>query len=285
MSNARSPRFDCSTTMGTSVLLKSATGSLIVSLLQFGRADARPCISASSETLKGALLALAGFLSALVLVAEEDVLGDGLLVDLNLGQDLVDDLLLEQRCPDFSEGLRVLLVELPNLTLLAGILADPLDEGLSHLIVGNLDIGLLTDLRKDQTETHATLGDLAVLSLGLVLGGALVLEGAVVRLHVADDLRPHGRELLLDEGRRQLEAVLGVEGVQKLLLHLAAGLGVEIALDGIADRVLELVQGLHAEALGHLVVDLQLARSLDFLHGHVELGILAGEMRRQVVLG
>src|SRR3954471_11999139 len=189
MSNARSPRFDCSTTIGTSVLLKSATGSLIVSLLQFGRADARPCISASSETLKGALLALAGFLSALVLVAEEDVLGDGLLINLHLGQDLVDDLLLEQRSPDFSEGLRVLLVELPNLPLLAGVLADPLDEGLSHLVVGDLDIGLLTDLRKDQAEANTTLGDLAILGLGLVLGGVLVREGAAVRLHVTFDLR------------------------------------------------------------------------------------------------
>ena len=119
--------------------------------------------------------------SDVLVVVEERLLRDRLVDHLHLGQDLVDDLLLEQGSPDFGEGLGVLLVEFPDLLLLAGILADPLDESLSDLVVGNLDIGLLADLRKDQSEPNPTLGDLAVVGPGLLLGGALVREGAVVR--------------------------------------------------------------------------------------------------------
>ena len=59
---------------------------------------------------------------------------------------MVDDLLLEQGSPNLGEGLGFFLVEFPHLAFLAGILADPLDERLGDLVVGDLDIGLLADL-------------------------------------------------------------------------------------------------------------------------------------------
>ena len=175
------------------------------------------------------------------------------------------------------------MVVVPDLAFLARVLADPLDEGLIHLVVGDLDIGLVADLRKDEPEPHPALGDAAVFGARLLLGRVLVGEGLVGVLEVHLDLRPHRRELLLDERLRQLEGVFRVERVEELLLELAPRMGVVVALDRAADCVLELVERLHAEALGELVVDLDLARRLDLLHGDVELGLLAGEVRGAVV--
>ena len=49
------------------------------------------------------------------------------------------------------------------------------------LLVGHLDVVLLADLGKHQPEPHAAFGKLAVFGLRLLLGGALVREGAALR--------------------------------------------------------------------------------------------------------
>ena len=63
----------------------------------------------------------------------------------------------------------------------------------------------------------------------------------------------------------------------------ATRLCLEVALDGGAHGVLELVEGFHAETLGERVVDRDLAGGLHLLDGHVEGGVLAGEVLRLVV--
>ena len=196
---------------------------------------------------------------------------------------MVDDLLLEQRRAKLGERLRIVAVEVVDLLLLTRELPDPGEQGLVDLIVRDLDIGRLADLRKHQAEADAPLGDLAVLRLRGLLGGALVLEGLAAVLQVLLDLRPHGGELLVDKARRQLEGVLAVERVEQLLLELAAGLRLVIGTDRLGDGLLQLLQVVHAEALGELIVDLGLAGRGDRLHGHVELGILTGELLGLVI--
>ena len=70
---------------------------------------------------------------------EERLLGDRLVLHLHLREDVVDDLLLEDRRADLGQRLRVLPVELPDLAFLAGELPGPLDQGLGDLVVGDLD--------------------------------------------------------------------------------------------------------------------------------------------------
>jgi hypothetical protein len=57
-----------------------------------------------------------------------------------------------------------------------------------------------------------------------------------------------------------------------------------IALDGGPDGVLQLFQRLHAEPLGEVVIDLDLARGLHLLHGDIELGRLSSKVLRSVAL-
>ncbi len=66
-------------------------------------------------------------------------------------------------------------VEFVDLLLLAGELADAVDEGALHLLVRHLDLVLLADLGQHQAEDgRAPLGDLLVVGLGGLLRGALV---------------------------------------------------------------------------------------------------------------
>ena len=88
-------------------------------------------------------------------------------------------------------------------------------------------------------------------------------------------------EFLLDQRRRRLELVALVELVEQRALELLARRAGVLALDALLDRVAQLVEQFKAERLGELVVDRDLARRLDRLRGHVELGVLAGEIRRR----
>ena len=79
---------------------------------------------------------------------------------------------------------RIVAVEIPHLLLAAGHLAGAIHHGAAQLLVGHLDAVALADLGDHQTEPHAPLGDAAVFFLGLFLGGALFLEGALAGLQV-----------------------------------------------------------------------------------------------------
>ena len=169
MSKARSPRFDCSTTMGTSVLLKTSTGSLIALVSLRGAAGAsRPARSrlrldhaARFEPDPDRRRRLPPRPSS---SSRNSSSRDGrLLDDLHLPEDVVDRLLLEDRRPQLglapagSSG-RTPRPAAPG----PGYCRTRSTSAWFDLLVGDLDIGLLADLRKDEPEPHAALGDLAV---------------------------------------------------------------------------------------------------------------------------
>ncbi len=87
----------------------------------------------------------------------------------------------------------------------------------------------------------------------------------------------------LGEGRRHLELVQAVERVEQAALHLVAALRVVLLGDAALHLLLELLEALHAEGLGELVIDGEGAGRLDRLRGDLEGGILAGEVGRRIV--
>src|SRR4029079_4459350 len=66
--------------------------------------------------------------------------GHWLLGHLGELDDKVDDLLLEDRCPDLGEHFRVVAVEIVDLPLLPGELPDALEQRPVHLVVGDFDL-------------------------------------------------------------------------------------------------------------------------------------------------
>src|SRR5947209_5491136 len=220
----------------------------------------------------------------LLLHPEELVLVDLALTDLGLRNNVVDDLVLEDRGAQFGERLRILAVMIPDLLFLAGEGAGTLDQGLRHLIVVDLHLRFLADFGEQKPEPHAPLGNAAVIGARLVLARTLVGE-ALARLRLLGlDLLPNAFELLVDKAGRQLKRVFLVERVEKRPLQLlargAAPLGFEIAADGGLHRF----QRVEVEAFGERIVDGELARRGDALGGDVERRFLAREMPRQVIL-
>ena len=164
---------------------------------------------------------------------------------------MVDHLVLEERRADLLGGLRVLLDELEELALLAGILARLGHDGLGHLLVGDLDLRLLAQLGQQESQPHAPLGQLAVL-----LGRLDLL--VVVALHVGMLLVPELvgdlPGLRIDQRGRQVERYLVVEPVEQAALeHLARRAGI-LALEPIGDLTLQRGEVVRAEPPGQLVV-------------------------------
>src|SRR5256885_8633120 len=111
----------------------------------------------------------------------------------------INHLFLVNRRAQAGDRLRVVAVVLPNLLLLSGKLARPLDHGALHLFVRDLDLVLIADFRDDQPEPYAALGDLAVVGLRLFFAGAFVGERAALLLQVVFDGLPDIVELLRDQ--------------------------------------------------------------------------------------
>jgi len=112
------------------------------------------------------------------------VLADRLVAHLRLLEDVVDDLLLEEGGADLLQRLGVLLHELEELPLLAGILPRLGEERALQLLVGDGDVVLGADLGQEQAEADPPLGELAVL-LGR-LDGVVVVALVVVVLLVPE---------------------------------------------------------------------------------------------------
>ncbi len=102
-------------------------------------------------------------------------------------------------------------------------------------------------------------------SARLFLRRVLIGEGLAVLLHFKLDLTPDVREFLLQQGRRQIEAVFLIERVEQLALQLAAGMAGEFALHHLLYARLEISEAINAKALGEFVIQLKLTgASMDF---------------------
>src|SRR5690606_1359699 len=100
---------------------------------------------------------------------------------------VVDDLVLEDRSAEAGQSLRVLAVVVVNLLFLTGEAADLCDQRLLMLLVTHLHFILVADLGNDQTQTHAAFSNTLVLFLGGFLGGAFIFEGPAVMLDLMND--------------------------------------------------------------------------------------------------
>ena len=122
-----------------------------------------------------------------------------------------------------------------------------------------------------------------ILGARFLLRRLLVGEGAAGRFEIAVHLVPDVGELGLDQLRRRLERVGGVELVEQLALDLLARHRAELALDLAAHDLAQALERFEAEILGGLVVDLELAGLRHFLDGDVEGRFLAGQIGGVVV--
>ena len=114
-----------------------------------------------------------------------ELLGAHLLVgDLGEFGDVVDHLVLVDRRPELGEHARIIAIEIVDLALLARELADALHQRAVHLVVGDLDLLTLSDLRKHKPEPDAPRGDVLIFGTSFFLCRALVLEAPLMMLQI-----------------------------------------------------------------------------------------------------
>ncbi len=206
------------------------------------------------------------------------------IADLGPGEQEVDDLVLVQRGAQLSSRHRILLDVLDEaLLVLRLILRGRLGDEALHLGLGHFDAIVLANLRQEQAEAHAALGDRAIIVaivLELGLGGFRIGLVSGFMLELLPDLG----ELGLDHRRRNREVMTIGEMVEQLALHVGASEAVELLLDLALDQLLELVEALQAKLLGELVVDHGVGRNLHFGDGDGEHGVLAGQVLGRIVL-
>ena len=183
-----------------------------------------------------------------------------------LREEEVDDLVLVQRRAQLGGEHRLLLDQLEEaLALLALILRGGLGDQPVHLLLADLDSVRGADLRQQQAEAHAALGDPAIFGRILLdLGKRGLRIGLVARLvaELVEDVLIFG----LDHRFRHREIVPLGELVEQLALHVRAGQPVQLLLDAGRGSGPSAARGLEAERLGELVVDLGLAGGLHRLH-------------------
>src|SRR5690606_37615536 len=184
------------------------------------------------------------------------------------------------------ERVRVVAIEVVDLLLLAlRYTADLFEQRALQFVVRNLHSGLLANVGKNETKTHAAFGKTLVLGASLEFSGVLILEGAASLCEVGVDLRPDVVELGLDQLRRSLELVGFIECVEQLALCLLAGHGAILALDLALDDLAQLLGALKTELLCNFVIDLQIASLGDSLHLDVEVGFLTRQVGCRILLG
>src|SRR3954453_16802484 len=139
---------------------------------------------------------------------------DRLFRDLGEFGDEIDHLVLEQGGAQFGKHLRIIAVKIVDLPLLAGILADALEERAVDLFIAHFDLVAGADLRQNEAEPDAPRGNAPVIFLGLLLSRAFVLEAPLGPLKIAGDLAPDRFEFVLHQGWRQLEIIIGIQLIE-----------------------------------------------------------------------
>src|SRR5690606_16875736 len=104
-----------------------------------------------------------------VVFLQKLVLADRLFLDLGLGDDQVDDLVLEDRGAELGLGVGVLAQQVEHLLGLSAVLHRLAADGFGEFLLGHLDVVGAADLGEHEAETHPPLGDLAVLLLELLV--------------------------------------------------------------------------------------------------------------------
>ena len=153
------------------------------------------------------------------------------------------------------------------------VLGRLLPDQAVHLGLGDNDVVRLADLRQQQPEADAALGDAAV------LGAVVVGRGLLLGL----DLPPDRVELGVDHRRRHGEVVARGERVEQLALHVGARHRAELGGDLILEDLAQRVDRIDAEALGEVVVERGRDRRLDCRDGDGEFGRLPGQIGDVVV--
>src|SRR5581483_4717374 len=214
-----------------------------------------------------------------------------------LGQfeDEIDDLLLEDRRAQIAQRLGVAAVVVDHLALVAGMTLRLADQRLVDLLLAHRDVVVAADLRQEQAEADAALGEPAELGLVLVAGFRGRGGGRLPRLRLAAG-RGLGRPgrlgpvllqdrivLDLDHSRRYGEFVSLGQFVKQVALQPLAGEAVIVAAHPLLDLVAQLLGGFEPDLLGQLVA---LGRRLALAHlldRDLELGLLAGQLGVEVV--
>ncbi len=192
---------------------------------------------------------------------------------------MVNNLLLVERSANARECLRVLTIELEDfLLLVAREAADSVDQSALQLFLRDLHACFLADLGQDQTKTNAALSETLILFARSFLSGVLVLKRATSLLEFARHLCPDVLELSFDQLGRRFELVRLIQSVEELTLCLLAGDRTELILELAANDLAQLFSGLETQLLGESVVDLDIFRRRNLLHGHVEFGFLASQV-------
>ncbi len=210
--------------------------------------------------------------------------GDLLLRRLGLLEDVVDHLFLEDRRAQVRERSRVLLVVLVDELFLAGITPRLLDQGPLQFFLVDLQLLPVADLTEQEPQPHAPLGNLAVISLQLILGFSKICKRLALVLEGVIEAAPDAFELSGNQRFRQREGMRAIERIENLALDLGARDGLVFRADAAFHQLFQVRQGLRPQRLGEVVVDLGTYRLGHFLDGDGELGVLAGDFLGRIIL-
>src|SRR5689334_17688177 len=122
--------------------------------------------------------------SAVLVFLVELLAADLLIGHLRKLDQEVDHLFLKQRRAHARQRLWILAVIVPDLLLTPRNLAGALHDRPRQLVINDLDVVLLTDFRKHKAKPHPPLGNAAIFFPRLLLGRALVSEGAPLLLEI-----------------------------------------------------------------------------------------------------
>ncbi len=216
-------------------------------------------------------------------IREQFLTADHLVGDGGQFGDEVHHLVFEDRGAQFLNGLRVLLEELIELTLLTGELAGTLGQRLIQFLLRDGDRVLFTHFGQHEAEAHTTFRNLAVLGANFLFRFIQIGDRLVLVLQLMLELLPDLVELLLNHCRRQFEIMNLVEPVQHGALQMLARHAGIIALHLFGQRLAELFKAFNAEARGELIIHLHFCRRLHFLHLDLKDSVFAGQMFRTVI--
>ena len=140
----------------------------------------------------------------------------------------------------------ILLEIFQSLALLPRELLDALHQSLIHLFLRHFDRILRSDFGNNQTGTNTPFGDLTIFGTKLVFALIKILNFFAFALKLMLELMPDLIEFKIDHSWRQFEAMLGVELIKKVLLHMRPRHLRIIRRNLLANRLTEFLEVLHA---------------------------------------